>query len=117
MFCPKCKYEYIPGIEECPDCKEPLVEKLPQAKVEYVELVTVYETSDPGLIAVIKSLLESEGIRHYAKGEDLQNLFGLGTFGTGFSPLMGGVEIQVGHQDVEIAKDLLRDISDSTIID
>jgi len=30
MFCPKCKCEFLEGINECSDCKIPLVEKLPQ---------------------------------------------------------------------------------------
>lgn len=28
-YCPKCKYEYRPGIEICPDCDERLVYSLP----------------------------------------------------------------------------------------
>lgn len=30
-FCPKCRYEYRPGVSRCPDCDEPLVDKLPPA--------------------------------------------------------------------------------------
>ena len=28
-YCPKCRYEYREGIEECPDCDVELVEVLP----------------------------------------------------------------------------------------
>ncbi|TFH64514.1 MAG: hypothetical protein E4G91_05545 [Candidatus Zixiibacteriota bacterium] len=28
-FCPKCRYEYQPGIDICPDCDEKLVPELP----------------------------------------------------------------------------------------
>ena len=31
-FCPKCKYEYRPGITKCPDCQEYLVDFLPEEK-------------------------------------------------------------------------------------
>ena len=29
-FCPKCRYEYKPGLTICPDCDEPLVDVLPE---------------------------------------------------------------------------------------
>ena len=28
-FCPKCRYEYNPGVNVCPDCNEQLVSQLP----------------------------------------------------------------------------------------
>jgi hypothetical protein len=28
-YCPKCRYEYIEGVEECPDCDVKLVEEMP----------------------------------------------------------------------------------------
>lgn len=28
-FCPKCRYEYNPGVGRCPDCDEQLVDYLP----------------------------------------------------------------------------------------
>jgi hypothetical protein len=41
-----------------------------------LELVPVYATGNPALIAVAKSLLNGEGIQFFVKGEELQNLFG-----------------------------------------
>jgi len=34
FFCPKCKYEYNPGIEICPDCDEKLTDNLPREGTE-----------------------------------------------------------------------------------
>ena len=32
MFCPKCKYDYHPGIQICPDCGEMLIDDTPSVK-------------------------------------------------------------------------------------
>jgi hypothetical protein len=92
-------------MTECPDCLIPLVEELPaegEQKYEpvYVELATALESSDPGEIMIVKSLLEDAGIRYYAKGEGIQYLFGGGTFGTGFNSLTGPIQIQVSIDDL-----------------
>ena len=44
------------------------------------ELVTVFETGDPALVALAKSLLDSAGIDFATKGDAIQDLFGLGRF-------------------------------------
>ena len=36
-FCPKCRYEYILGIGECPDCGARLLEKLDEEELEEEE--------------------------------------------------------------------------------
>lgn len=105
MFCPKCKYEYIEGFTVCSTCGLELVESLPKeqsgpVEIEYVELVTVFETMDPGAIMIAKSLLEGSGIRYFAKNENLKNLFVL--------PVP--VQIQVGKQDEQAANDILGDL-------
>lgn len=112
MFCPKCKDEFIKGIEACPDCEVPLVDVLPpEIKPEptYVELVTVL-SGDMSVMMVAKSLLEDAGIKYFAKGEHLQNLFGAGRFGTGYSMIVGAVQLQVAKEDEEIAIALLEKI-------
>ena len=76
----------------------------------YVDLVTVMESGDSGLIMVAKSLLENAGIRYFGKGETAQNLFGGGTFGAGFNPLTGPTQIQVSKADLEEALELLKDL-------
>lgn len=99
MFCPECGSEYIEGIYGCPDCRVPLVPELPpKPRPEYVEYVTVLKTGNPIVIAMVKSILESAGIRHFVKGEVLQDLFRVGT-----------AEIQVGREDEQEARDLLRE--------
>jgi hypothetical protein len=33
-FCPECKYEYVAGVTECPDCAVPLVDDLDSCAAE-----------------------------------------------------------------------------------
>lgn len=104
LFCPKCETEYKEKIKECPECKELLIEELPSNK-----LATVLETNDQGLIMVAKSLLKSADINFFIKGEELQNLFGLGQIG--FNPIVGTVKIEVVKKDQERAMRLLEELT------
>jgi hypothetical protein len=64
-FCPKCGYEYVPGIETCPECRAalspepppPAPEEIPEA---YVRLVTL---SDPAAAPVFQGTLQEAGVR------------------------------------------------------
>lgn len=104
MYCPECRAEYFEGIYGCPDCRVPLVPELPLLpQPEYVEYVTVLETGNPILLAMVKSILASAEIRHYVKGEVLQDLFRVGT-----------AEIQVGRDDEAKVRDLLRELNIGT---
>ena len=49
-FCPVCKCEYVEGIENCPDCKVPLVDTLEEsdAETEFKEIEELDEDdTDP----------------------------------------------------------------------
>jgi hypothetical protein len=85
--------------------------KTDMARHDSSEPVTVLETSDPALLAVAKSLLEEAGILYFAKGEGLQDLFGVGRFGTGFSPIVGPVELQVAPSDAAEASAVLMELT------
>jgi len=111
MFCPNCGAEYREGFTVCSDCNVPLVTELPgEEEIGFTKLVTVYETGDPAVIPFAKSILQSEGIKYFIKGESLQDLFAGGRLGTGFNPVIGPVQIQVDENDVEKAKELLNQI-------
>ena len=101
MVCPECKAEYAEGIRACPDCRVPLVRELPETpRPEYVEYVTVMKTGNPIVLAMVKSILSSTGIRYFVKGEVLQDLFRVGT-----------AEIQVGSDDEPEARRLLLELN------
>lgn len=115
MFCPNCKAEYVKGITTCPECNVSLVERLvrePEAKYtpSDVELVTVLETSDETILVIAKSILEGEGIKCLVLGDTWQDLWGLG--GTGFTPYVKPIKIQVAKADEEDARKLLKGMAD-----
>ena len=66
-FCPTCKYEYVKGIRECPDCYVELVDQLCEETVTVnkphdEELVSVFTSSDPMEIAIVKDMLQASGV-------------------------------------------------------
>ena len=81
--------------------------------VDHERLVTVFKTGHEGIVAVVKSILDEAKIQYLAKGESVQDLFGVGVLGTGFNPITGPVEFRVMPEDVEYAKELLKDVKES----
>jgi hypothetical protein len=77
------------------------------------KLVTVFKTGHHGTIAVIKSMLDEAGLEYSVKGEGIQDLIGAGVFGVGFNPITGPVEFQVLEENVEYAKELLKDVTEN----
>jgi len=73
-----------------------------------IRLVTVFTTTDPGLVGVVRSLLDEAGIEYSVKGETLRNVLGWGTPGVyGVGP----AEFQVRDEDAAEAAALLAQIS------
>jgi len=101
MFCPQCKGEYQEGFTECADCKIPLVDDLLPSESDdeqkAVDLVEVLSTADPGLIALVKSVLEAEKIPYLAHGEH-------------FSRMHATIPVRflVSKEDVELAREVLK---------
>jgi hypothetical protein len=64
-FCPNCRYEYVEGVETCPECGANLTagslaeEVEGEAKSEYVRLITL---SDPSAAMVFRGTLNEAGI-------------------------------------------------------
>ena len=75
-----------------------------------LDLVTVFATGNPVLIATAKLALEAAGIRFLTKGEGIQDLIGFGRLFGGFNIATGPVQIQVERRDAADATEALRDI-------
>lgn len=65
-------------------------------------LVPVFSTDHPGVIAVVKSMLDEAGIQYLVKGDGLQDLFAIGT-----------VQFFVTPENEEMARALLADVTES----
>ncbi|HOP08150.1 MAG TPA: hypothetical protein PLF13_12750 [candidate division Zixibacteria bacterium] len=63
-FCPKCGYEYEPGITECPDCCVKLVDALPaqDEEDEDIEWVQLARINSASTAEMVKEAIESAGI-------------------------------------------------------
>ncbi len=75
-----------------------------------VEFVTVYETGNVALIAVVKSMLDDGNIKYYIKGENLQSLTGAGSIGFGYNLAVGPIKVQVEKKNKSLALRLLKNV-------
>jgi hypothetical protein len=115
MICPQCGAEYRDGFTDCADCHIPLITgtaKDWEREDELIQLVPVYATGNVALVSVIKSLLEGAGIVYNIRNEQIQNLWGLGSMGTGFNPITGPMIIEVEKERAEEAKILLKELEE-----
>ena len=70
MFCPECRREYREGFYTCSDCGVSLVLELPpEPAPESAEFEEALISLSAGDMAMIKSLLDCEGIVYYFTGE------------------------------------------------
>jgi hypothetical protein len=79
-----------------------------------IRLTPVFRAGNPAVIALAKSLLDGEGIEYFVRAEALQDLFGWGRTGVGFSIVAGPAEFVVREEDAARARELLRDLMTSS---
>jgi len=113
MYCPNCGTEYREGVTTCSDCNVPLTPDpptpvAPDPRPEWLDLETILETSDSALLPVVRSLLESEGIPCFVRGEQLQEFLGWGRMPSGVNLITGPMQLQVPRERLEEARQLLR---------
>ena len=101
MYCPKCRYEYVQGVPECPDCQTALVEELPEESHElehdYVEVVSTLNLGD---VTLIKSLFDANEIDYQVFDENFNTI----------RPLVQPARFVVREDQVEAVKELLKDM-------
>ena len=74
-----------------------------------LDLRVVLMSSDLTKISLAEEILENAAIPYLAKGEHIQDLFGLGRL-VPVNPITGPVEILVNASDEAKAKELLADL-------
>lgn len=97
-FCPKCKYEYTFGVNVCPDCDEPLVDRLPEATStaavipddSWVGVCTVTGSVETGLA---KGALDSNNIPSIVMSPKFYTQHSIGALLSGLSPSGGRADI------------------------
>jgi hypothetical protein len=110
MFCPKCKAEYKRGFTTCAHCRIALVAQLPpKAEAEYVKYVDLYSPQNDIELALLKSILESEGISYFVKNDH----FGSLEVGPRIDILNAKI-IEVQDHQYERAQELLSDYFEKT---
>jgi hypothetical protein len=102
MFCPKCRAEYREGFHTCSDCNIELVDELPPIpEPEFINFDEILATYNPADVVFLKSLLESEGIQYFFKGEHFMYM----------RPLADPVRLMVRQDQVEEAVELIKDVN------
>lgn len=71
------------------------------------DLVCIFRTGDEGLAAIVRSILDGEGIQYIARNADLQDLFGVGRIGGSFNFAVGPIDFLVSPGDAERARAVL----------
>jgi hypothetical protein len=62
-FCPECKYEFVKGIDTCPDCQVELVDALPDEYHPDINWVELHRFPGSIYAEMLKEALENNNIR------------------------------------------------------
>ncbi len=104
-FCPKCRYEYEEGIFRCPDCDEPLVDRLEEDKKgeEYKDWIEIARLTSPQFAQMVLEVLHEKEIPAVISSSS--GFFGeTGQMGiASFAPAGGGFSLLVPEKFVSIA--------------
>lgn len=108
MYCPKCKASVSLEESKCVKCGE---------EYKSGRMVKILITGDKPLIAIIKSVLTDAEVEYFVKGEGLQDLIGLGSFGTGYNVAAGPMELYVQQEDAEAVQMLIDELEQNQELD
>jgi preprotein translocase subunit SecY len=109
---------YQPDTVEQGDDDPILLENEPMwsTDVGYEKFVPVCTPRSAAIVSFVESLLQSAGIRFFIKNEQVQDLFGIGRVGTGFSIFIGAPAVFVEPTRADEAAELLASIEAEQLI-
>jgi len=108
MYCPKCDKTIDTTKVQCPFCNTVLFSSKPENEAS--DFVKVFESSDLGLTAIIKSILINADIEYIVRGEHMQSILG-GQFSFAFGADIGKVEFFIHKDDEKVAIELLTELN------
>lgn len=105
MICPKCEYEYIDTMNECPDCGVKLVTKedFEGHLVHHSDWVVVYTTSENYKAEMYKANLEGGNIEALILGQKDSSYPTVGDLAV--------IKLLVKKKDAENALEIIEDIN------
>jgi len=109
-FCPKCQFEYVPGVTHCPECGERLVEALPPEHQESAdeagfEQVLLCRATGEIEASLLRGALTAAGIPSRALAE-VSTAWGIAGLG---SRVNAAIRIYVNERDLPRAAAVYRD--------
>lgn len=128
LYCPnpECPHRLATGhaaefageLTRCSDCETPLEASNPDEAAEAaanrpIEMVVLGELSAPGLVAAARELLEEAGIGFEISGEGVQDLFGVGRWGSGYNLVTGPPKLLVEAGRLDEARELMTSLERS----
>ena len=104
-FCPKCRWEYIEGVDKCPECGAALMEQLPPevhvAPRPESPLVKVAEGLRP-MVEMLRDILRERGIHSMVRPTGL-------AWAMEWPPVSPNAEILVRSDDLERNADFIKE--------
>ena len=105
MICPVCEYEYIDGIEKCPDCNTMLIPKddFEGHLVNPADWIIVYTCDESYEAEMLKANLESVNIETQILSQKDRNYPSVGNFSV--------IKVLVKKSDQQSALEIIDDIN------
>ena len=103
-YCPECRYEYLSGVDKCPDCGSDLVDELPEIRSALEDVDWVALKPVPGMIyaKMVAEVLDQRGIPNY-----IQSLFGSGGLG-----IVTGADFAGSSAKIYVPENRLKEATD-----